>query len=199
MLFRRRQPEDFWSRVKVLLWPRHSWSRSFSYFKKRVLRLNATPHAVAAGIGAGVFASFTPFIGFHFVIAFSLAFLVAGNFAAAALGTVVGNPVTFPAIWASTYELGHFILATKHHGDPPHHLGRVLERLDFSALWDPLLKPMTVGAIPLGLLAALSAYGVVYWAVKRFRRHRARRILARQRANGRTRLVALRSPMDTTS
>ena len=29
---------------------------------------------------------------------------------AGAIGTCVGNPLTFPFIWASTYELGHIIL-----------------------------------------------------------------------------------------
>ncbi|SKA36045.1 hypothetical protein SAMN05428963_12022 [Consotaella salsifontis] len=162
------------------MWPRRSWQRSFSYFKKRVLRLNATPHAIAAGFAAGVFASFTPFIGFHFVMSFVIAYLLAGNLAAAALGTVIGNPVTFPAIWASTYEIGRLVLAPDILSRAPENFGHLLRHLDFFALWQPLLKPMLIGAFIEGGVVALIAYGIVYWAVRRFRRHRARRILARR-------------------
>ena len=61
-------------------------------------------------MGAGVFASFTPLFGFHFLLAFTIAYFVAGNFLAAALGTFFGNPLTFPFIWAGTHKLGTFIL-----------------------------------------------------------------------------------------
>ena len=48
MLFRRRKPDGFLERVRTYLWPRRSFSRSLQYFSKRILRLKATPHAVAA-------------------------------------------------------------------------------------------------------------------------------------------------------
>ena len=34
-----------------------------------ILRLRASPHAIAAGVAAGVFASFIPFLGLHIIIA----------------------------------------------------------------------------------------------------------------------------------
>ena len=73
MLFRRRKKADLLERARTFFWPRRSFLRSAQYFIKRVLRLSATPHAIAAGVAAGVFASFTPFLGFHFVIAAGLA------------------------------------------------------------------------------------------------------------------------------
>ena len=77
MLFRRREPEGVWERFRTALWPRRSFTRSVQYLVKRVLRLTATPHAIAAGVAAGVFASWMPFLGFHFVIAAALAFVLA--------------------------------------------------------------------------------------------------------------------------
>ncbi len=79
MLFRRRVPEGRWARFRTFLWPRRSFRRSYRYFVKRVIRLDAAPHAVAAGFAAGVVASFTPFIGFHFLLAFAIAYLIAGS------------------------------------------------------------------------------------------------------------------------
>ncbi|MCB8836049.1 DUF2062 domain-containing protein [Aurantimonas sp. VKM B-3413] len=177
MLFRRRQPLSLASRVRTVLWPRSSFSRSFHYFRKRVLRLNATPHAIAAGFAAGVAASFTPFIGFHFLLAFALAYVVAGNMASAALGTVVGNPLTFPFIWGVTYEVGHWLLGARApHGEAPANLGSALRHMDFAAIWKPIIEPMMIGALPLGLGAGLLSYGLVFAAARSFQAHRAHRM-----------------------
>ena len=87
------------------------------YFSKRILRLRATPHAIAAGVAAGVFAAFLPFLGFHILIAAALAWLIRGNILAAALGTAaVGNPLSFPLMWAATYAGGRVLL----HAGPAH-------------------------------------------------------------------------------
>src|SRR5690606_26323749 len=92
MLFRSRHKPSFSEKTRLLLWPRRSFSRSFRYYGKRIMRITASPHAIAAGLAIGVFAAFTPFFGFHFIIAVILAYLLAGNIGAAALGTAVANP-----------------------------------------------------------------------------------------------------------
>ncbi|MDP3898068.1 MAG: DUF2062 domain-containing protein [Mesorhizobium sp.] len=190
MIFRRRIPADFWERARIFLWPRRSFGRSALYIKKRILRLSATPHAVAAGVAAGVFASFLPFMGTHFVIAAAVAFIIRGNMLASALGTAVGNPLTFPFIWGATYELGRFILYGRHPGDiEPLHLGKALWHLEFTQLWTPLLKPMTAGGVPLGLLFGLVFYGLTRWATSAFQRQRRKRLLARS-APGRARAIS---------
>ena len=51
MLFRRRNRPTRIERLRVAVWPRNSWARSTRYFGKRVLRLTATPHAIALGFG----------------------------------------------------------------------------------------------------------------------------------------------------
>ena len=148
MLFRRRKPPGFWERVRTYIWPRRSFSRSIRYITKRVLRLTATPHAIAAGVAAGVFASWTPFIGFHFVMSFVIAYLIAGNMVAAAIGTSFGNPITFPFIWTSCYGLGTFILNQETVADRHINLVRLFRHLDIADLWQPVLKPMLVGGDP---------------------------------------------------
>ncbi|UVK38083.1 DUF2062 domain-containing protein [Mesorhizobium sp. AR10] len=185
MLFRRRKPDGFFERVRTYLWPRRSFSRSLQYFSKRILRLKATPHAVAAGVAAGVFASFFP-LGFHFVIAFAVSWVIAGNLVAAALGTAVGNPLTFPLLWGASWETGKLILH-EHlpaHG-PPAHLGAMLHNLSFSQLWGPVLKPMTIGAIPLGLIFGLLFYGITRWGMTTFREQRRTRLAEKAGRGGR--------------
>jgi uncharacterized protein (DUF2062 family) len=93
MLFRRRKPLTLKEKLREHLWPRKGFSRSFLYFRKRLVRLAASPHSVAAGFAAGIIVSWTPFIGVHFVMAIVIAYLVGGNVLAAALGCLAaGNP-----------------------------------------------------------------------------------------------------------
>ncbi|MGB8287975.1 MAG: DUF2062 domain-containing protein [Rhizobium ruizarguesonis] len=75
MLFRRRKPLSLAQRIRAVFWPSKGLLRSIRYIAIRVLRLKATPHAVAAGVAAGVAVSCTPFLGFHFIMAFCLAFI----------------------------------------------------------------------------------------------------------------------------
>jgi uncharacterized protein (DUF2062 family) len=182
MLFRRREPADFWDRMRTLLWPRRSFARSFQYFVKRVIRLSGSPHAIAAGVASGVFASCTPFVGFHFIIACAIAYLIAGNMIAAALGTAIGNPLTFPFIWGGTLELGRFIVnGAFSHKAPPLALGHMLAHLDFATLWSPILKPMLIGSVPIGLTLALGAYFLTRSATVAFRNRRRQRLAERAR------------------
>lgn len=177
MLFKRRSPASLAERLRTALWPRRSFARSARYFSKRVLRISASPHAVAAGVAAGVFASFLPVPGVHFLLAALFAWLFAGNLIASALGTTVGNPLTFPLIWSSTYEAGRFILEGRGPREPQGlDLIAAFRSLELSQLWEPLLKPMAVGAIPLGLAFAILSYVLIYWATVGFRHRRQERL-----------------------
>jgi uncharacterized protein len=148
------------------------------YFWKRILRLRATPHAIAAGVAAGAFAAFLPFLGLHVLIAAALAWVIRGNMLAAALGTAaVGNPLSYPLIWAATYAGGRFLLHSGPASSSPLHVGSQLRHMDFAALWHPVLEPMTVGGIPLGIVAGAILYFPIRAAVSAFRNaRRARRL-----------------------
>jgi uncharacterized protein len=182
MLFRRRTRESLLQRFRVHLWPRRSVGRSAQYFWKRILRLHATPHAIAAGVAAGAFAAFLPFLGLHILIAAGLAWIIRGNMLAAALGTAaIGNPLSFPLIWAATYAGGRFLLHTGPASSAPVHIGRQLSHMEFAALWHPVLEPMTVGGIPLGIVAGVILYFPIRAAVSAFRNARRTRRARRDR------------------
>ncbi len=184
MLFQRRIPPTRSERFRTLVWPRRSFARSFKYGGKRVLRITASPHAVAAGLAVGVFAAFTPFFGFHLIIAIVLAYFLAGNIAAAALGTTLANPLTLPFIWGSTYELGRFVISGDIESAPPLHLGHALQTMKFSEVWSPLLKPMLFGSTILGAFFAVIAYFVTRFAVTVFRRRRLERLAQKHLLEG---------------
>jgi uncharacterized protein (DUF2062 family) len=137
------------------------------------LRLRATPHAIASGFACGIFASFIPLLGVHIAVALAVAWLIGGNIGAAVLGTTLGNPLILPIIWAATLEVGRFVMSGTlgGHSLPPH-LGEMLRHLDFTVLWRPLIEPMLIGAIPLGIIAALLVYFPIRWAVAGFQNRR---------------------------
>ncbi len=179
MLFKRRQKPHFTERLRVAVWPRHSWARSARYFTKRILRVSASPHAVAAGVAAGVLASSTPFIGLHFILGFVIAFLVGGNMIAAAFGTFFGNPLTFPIIWATTFKIGDKILGgSGFQIDDEQLVDRLLTQSFDSVL--PIFKPMLVGAIPLGVTLSVVFYVLVFAAVRTYQRRRRLHLQSRR-------------------
>lgn len=181
MLFRRRKPIGAAEKVRIFFWPRRSFARSFQYFGKRILRLTATPHAIAAGVAAGIMASWTPFLGFHFIIAAALAYIFAGNIIASALGTAFGNPLTFPFIWTATYKVGRYLTEDNFDGEVNHiHLGRLFHDLDLNQLWEPVLKPMIVGCLPFMLTFGLAAYVLTYFGVVAFQSQRRRKLMKRR-------------------
>ena len=173
MLFKRRDPAKVGEVVRVALWPRRSWNRSVRYMMQRVGRLQGAPETIALGCACGVFSSFTPFVGFHFVVAGLLAFILRGSLLASAIGTFAGNPLTFPFIWYSTYNVGSYILgggeefsmATLQAG-----FGDMMSGIlslsssafsaAFNAIW-PLFKSMLIGSIPLGIPFAVVSYFIL--------------------------------------
>jgi len=177
MLFKRRKRPGFWGRFRLWLWPRVSWRRSLLYYLKRVLRLSGTPYAIAMGTAIGAFASFTPFVGLHLFITLALAWLLGANMIAAAIGTTIGNPLTFPLIWATTYELGHLVLKGASRNAPAR-LEYELTNKSFEQIL-PLMKPMLIGSIPLGLIVGALTYLIVYKAVSAYQEARRRRVALR--------------------
>jgi len=153
-------------------WPRHGLYRTIRFLFKKSIRISATPHAIAAGIAAGVFASFTPLIGFHFVLSFVIAYIIGGNMLAAGIGTIFGNPITFPFIWSVSYWVGATVS-----GDEI----SKLPKINLSNIWDsflnfiPVLKKMMIGGGIVGFVIGLILYIVIYIIVSKFQKRRKKR------------------------
>lgn len=183
MLFRRRKPATWRDRVRDFFWPRKGLSRPIRYFAKRILRLSATPHAVATGVAIGTLSAFTPFLGLHVVLAVALTYVLSGNMIAAALATAIANPLTLPLIWTGTFQVGERILGTaSENSGIPVDLAQLIDHLTLSDLWAPVLEPMLVGSIVLGLPVAVLAYAATRLGVRAFRKKRLRRLLERTAA-----------------
>ncbi len=147
------------------------WRRAGTYFAHRIRRLPGSPHTIAAGFACGAAISFTPFIGFHFVLAALLAWVIGGNVIASAFGTVVGNPWTFPIIWLGTYRLGTLMLGWEPGSGLP-------ESLSMAYIFDhpiAVFLPMAVGGIATGAVAWLVSYWGALAVVAEYRQLRGAR------------------------
>lgn len=184
MLFKRRDRASRMEIVRISLWPRRSWARSVNYIMLRVNRLSGSAHTIALGCAAGMFVSCMPIMGFHFLAAAAVSYVIGGNLLASALGTFFGNPLTFPFIWASAYKFGHWILGNEA-GE-----FRVSDLLDtfsngiFYALdnaYEVYIKPMMVGGIPLGFVCGFFGYIIIRKIVEKYQNRRVEMLAARAR------------------
>jgi len=196
LVFKRRDKRS-WLRIAAeFFYPRGGWQRAFHYVRHRVRRLPDRPDRIARGIFAGVFTTFTPFYGLHFVIAAIIARIMNGNILAAIAGTFFGNPLTYIPIGVVSLKVGHFLLGTRF--DEPvgkslidNFIGAAHDLLvNFRALftssdanWSNLAQfyhdvflPYLVGGVLPGTIAGLIAYYLSLPIITAYQKHRRGRI-----------------------
>ncbi len=175
-MFQRRNPLPWAKRIAQILWPKQGWRRAGSYVAHRLRRLPGTPYRIAAGFASGAAVSFTPFLGLHFLLAAVLALALRGNLMAAAIGTVVGNPWTFPLIWAWIYNLGTWIMGGNGTADD-FSVTYLLQHPTFIfENFRRLFIPMVIGAVPTAVVAWFLCFWPLRRMVDRYQTARLRRL-----------------------
>ncbi len=162
--------------MRVWLWPRRSWLRSGKYLSKRLIRIAGTPHNIALGCAIGAWVSFTPFVGLHFLISFAIAFVLGGNLLASALGTSIGNPLSFPFIWALTFKSGALMLGLPSSEFTIDAFKEQIATQSWISIWPSMIKPMAIGAIPAGFPVAIALYFIVRLCVGHYQNRRRARL-----------------------
>ena len=197
-MFKRRKPRSYSQIATEMVYPRGGWLRASQYVLHRVRLLPDQPHRIGRGVAAGVFVSFTPLHGFHFLIAAGIAWVLGGNILAALLATFVGNPITFPFIAYAATWLGRVILGDHGTLSPKmifgefadataqlwHNLGAIFG--PETARWDHLgsffsdiFLPYLVGGVILGTIAGIIAHYMTVPVIRAYHRRRARKLAER--------------------
>ena len=130
---------------------------SLFYFLK-LIRVKDSQDKLAIGFACGSMVSFSPFIGFHFLLAIIFAYILRGNIVASLIGTFIGNPFTFPFIWIFIYKVGNIFFKNDQNFS--------LE-LTFQSLFDQgydILIPMLIGS----LIVSIPIWFISYFTVKFF-------------------------------
>ena len=194
MVFKRRNPRSYAQMFADAFYPRGGWRRAAVYVIHRLRRLPDPAHRISRAIAAGVFTSFTPFYGLHFLFSALVAWIMRGNIVASLLATFVGNPLTFVLIAASSLQTGYFLLGM---GTPvgnsverslggkfvdagtdlKHNLWAVFtdEPADWSHLhlfYDEVFFPYMIGGLIPGLIAALIGYYVSLPVIQAYQNRR---------------------------
>ena len=176
-MFKRRTPLTYLQRIREFVWPSMGWIRFYKYSKNRIIRLRDTPRKIGLGLAFGAALSFSPFMGTHILQAVALSLLFRANIIAAAIGTLIGNPWTFPFMWGASIYIG--LLTFKMLGieiDPT-----LINDLSLSNVWqytthDPtkIIIPWTIGGYTLAILSAPPCYLLFSRAIKNVQKIRAK-------------------------
>ena len=197
MVFKRRDRRPTWQVVANLVYPRGGWTRAAQYVKHRVRRLPDTPQKIARGIFAGVFVTFTPFFGLHFIVAMIVAKIIRGNILASLMATFVGNPLTFPAIGYVCLTFGSWILGRP--SGPGENIGKKFVNAahdlwynfmavftpkvaDWRSLWEfnhDVFFPYIVGGLVPGFILASASYYLALPVISAYQDRRKKALRAK--------------------
>ncbi len=175
--------------LRDMIWPRMGWRRYFAYLQRKLMRLSGSPHAIAAGVASGAAVAMLPLFGLHFLLGLVLAFVTRGSMVAAALGSLWGNPVSFPLFVAAGYGIGDWMRGGG--GMSPEEAVLVHDialKLPHGLISDefeaiaPTFTTTLLGSIPLAIVTYLLAYVLVRALVQRLRAARLERMRNRHEA-----------------
>ncbi|MBE3639697.1 DUF2062 domain-containing protein [Mangrovicoccus algicola] len=192
-MFKRRDKRGTGRVIVEAIYPPGGWGRAINYMYHRLKRLPDPPHRIARGTAAGIFVSFSPFFGLHFILAGVFAWMVRGNVVASIFATFVGNPVSFPFIAAAGMYTGNLVLgqhATVHFnammlafkrasGDMWWNMMSVFNGTE--AHWHGLAQfnrdiflPYLLGGAINGLVVSVAGYALAHRLIDAYQRRRAR-------------------------
>lgn len=197
-MFKRRNPRSYRQIASETFYPRGGFRRAATYLWHRLRRLPDQPHRIGRGVAAGVFLSFSPLHGFHFIVAALVTLLIRGNVLAAFVGTFAGNPLTTPFIALSAVGLGrrllglpgemspHFIFTEFAHATAGlwHNVLSLFgpgttDWHGLSDFYQQIFLPYAVGGAVLGGVAAILAHALTVPLVRGYHRHRERKMAER--------------------
>ncbi len=105
-MFGRRKRRTLPQHLREALWPSMGWRRTFRYAQHRLVRIKDTTTSIARGMAFGAAISFLPLPGTHIFSAALLSWGTRSSVLASVVGTLAGNPWTFPFMWWGAYKLG---------------------------------------------------------------------------------------------
>ena len=126
-------------------------SRFFKLQIYKIIRIKDFPESVAIGLAWGASVSVTPLLGLHLIICYTGTWIMRGNLVAATVGTIVGNPWTFPFFFYLDYKIGVFF-----YFDEVKNYEMKLQFLIKN--FQELFLPTLFGSIPVAILVWLITY-----------------------------------------
>ncbi len=135
---------------------------------KGIFLVKDTPHRISIAFALGVFLGISPFLGFHTVGAFFLAWLLGLNRLVAIVGVYVTNPWTIVPIYSFNLWIGIKMIG----------INQALPDVDWQNLTimylinhlTPLIVPFIAGSIIVGAVAGIVSYFIISGLIIKYRK-----------------------------
>ncbi|MGC2424002.1 MAG: DUF2062 domain-containing protein [Nitrospirota bacterium] len=153
---------------------------------RNILHVDETPHDLARSFAAGVFVAFTPFLGIHWIIILTLAWIFRLNKVVALTGTFVNNPWTIAfvyiiptwltvsamrALGADIHPMNYELISTHFLNHTAQHtVWEMAYWKDFAREFRPYLFAFAFGTIAAGAVVSVISYFFAYFGIKYYRR-----------------------------
>jgi uncharacterized protein (DUF2062 family) len=132
------------------------------------MKLDDSPHKLAAAFALGVFIAFSPWLGLHIVSGIVLAWLFRLNKVVVLTASFINNPWTIVPMYAFCLWFGFKI--TGRDAAVPDIAWADIGFRDMITLLRPFIWPYIAGTLAVGAVAATIGYGTFFWGVRRYRR-----------------------------
>lgn len=132
---------------------------------KYIVNINAPAHKIALSSGLGMVIGFSPYLGFHTLLATAVSIVLRLPIYPLMIGAYITNPITVPPIYAFLYKVGTILTdSTKRDINWSIHSFSELVALAKSILW-----PLFVGCHVVGLILGVTTYIVVKYLLIKYR------------------------------
>lgn len=158
---------------------RERWNGSkrwMRYWYLRLMRQNSSPKNLAAACALGMFIGAMPIIPFQSVVVIALAFVLRVNKLAAWLATCYSNAATMVPFYYFLFEVGKVVMPFENVSFDP----AKLEMVEMIHAGWQLFGIMFAGGLVFGIPATIITYFVSLFAIRRYRKRRAIRVLRKR-------------------
>jgi len=135
------------------------------YYGLRLQRLPGNPKRLALSVALGVFIGISPTVPFHFILALSLSTVFRLSRVAAALGTLVSNPLTVAPTYYACFKIGKYVLFQGESLAFP----KTLNVMELLKLGWKLNLALQVGGVILALPFTVASYFLTLRFIRRYR------------------------------
>ena len=154
-MFKRKNPLNIYSKIRIYFWPEKGFLRNFSYFWKRLIRIPDTSYSISMGFSIGFFIAFTPFFGLHFIISAIISWLLKVNIFSSIIGNFFGSFISYPLM-----AFGIFFISNENNADG---------WFNYFVYFVKTTLPIFSGILIIGLVLSFICYFLVNYVIEVFK------------------------------
>ena len=154
-MFKRKNPLNIYSKIRIYFWPEKGFLRNFSYFWKRLIRIPDTSYSISMGFSIGFFIAFTPFFGLHFIISGIISWLLKVNIFSSVVGNFFASFISYPLM-----AFGMFFISNENNADG---------WFNYFVYFAKTTLPIFSGILIIGLVLSFICYFLVNYVIEVFK------------------------------